>query len=327
VIILSQIDEARIIREYIKQGKTYSEIGRILNKNPEACRSTLRRYQSNLNNDVDILNILDNEYDFSQCKSKKAEETCLKINEYERRKGYGKYLILNDLHEPYSRRQLIKEILLMSEVMEIDTVIVNGDLGQFDVASKWQVDTDDIIETTLNKMSEILEVLAARFKQVYIINGNHDTWPIRELNRSIKNGLRRLIKDVSPIQTVIDELYEKGITNIEYTHQNELKLGNVIFAHPNEYCNTLGQTVVRVADAYLTKYRDLSAVIIGHTHQVFSGSYRGIAVYETGCLCYELEYKKQSKICKNPWINAFGIFTINADGDLLVNQSKVISMI
>lgn len=322
-----QIEEAQLINDYRNQGKTFSEIGQILNKHSEACRSILRRYQSNLNNDLNVLNILDNEYDFSKCKSKKAEEKCQKINEYEKHKHYGTYFIANDFHEPYARRQLYKEILLMPEVQKIDTAILNGDIGQFDVASKWIVDSDDIIETTLNKMSELLEVTASRFKKVYIIPGNHDLWVQRELNKSIKNGLKRVIKDISPIQTVIDELYEKGITNIEFTMQNELQLGNVIFTHPNEFSTIPGQTVIRVADSYLTKYRDLSAVIIGHTHQVFSGRYRNIAVYEVGCLCYELEYKKKNKMDKHLWVPAFGIFTINKDGNLETNKSKVVTMI
>jgi len=324
---LSQLDKARVIQQYRIQGKTFKDIGQILNENPEACRSTLRRYESNLNNDIDILNILDNEYDFTECASKKAEEKCRQINEYERKKKYGTYLWISDTHEPYCRRQLIKEILLLPEVQEIDTVILGGDIGQFDVASKWQVETDDVIDTTLTKMSELFEVFSSQFKKVYIIPGNHDNWTQRELTRSIKNGLRRLVKDISPIQTVIDELYEKGITNLEYTTQNELELGNVMFAHPNEFCATPGQTVIRVADAYLTKKRNLSAVIIGHTHNIFASMYRGIAVYEGGCMCHEMEYKKKSKINKTLWVPAYGIFKIDEDGNLDTKKSKVVAMV
>jgi predicted phosphodiesterase len=322
----NQLQEAKLINEYKSQGKTFNEIGQILNKNGEACRSTLRRYESLLTNDINILNILDNEFDFTQCKSKKAEEICNKINQYEQSKGYGTYLVMNDFHEPYTRRKLIKEILLQPEIQKIDTVILNGDIGQFDVAGKWVADTDDMIETTLDKMSELFEVFANRFKKVYVIPGNHDLWVQRELNKSIRNGLKRVVKDISPIQTVINELQDKGIKNIEYTIQNELKLGNGIFAHPNEFCSVPGQTVIRVADTYLNKHRDLNFVVIGHTHAVFSAIWRNIAVYETGCMCYELEYKKKSKIDKHVWIPAFGIFTIKPDGNLDVNKSKVVSM-
>lgn len=324
---MSQLEEAKLIYQYKKQDKTFKEIGIILNKDPEACRSTLRRYQSNLNNELDILNILDNEYDLSKCVSKKAEEKCQQINNYEQQKDYGTYLWFSDLHEPYARRQLIKEILLLPEIQKIDTLILGGDIGQFDVASKWQVDTDDIIDTTLTKMSEIFEVFANRFKKIYVIPGNHDNWPRRELNNSIKNGLKRLVRDISPIQIVIDELYEKNIKNIEFTIQNELKLGNVIFAHPNEYCSTTGQTVIRIADSYLTRYRNLSAVIIGHTHQVFSSMYRNIAVYEVGCLCFEMKYKKEHKMDKTLWTPAYGIFNIDSNGNLDVKKSKVVAMV
>jgi predicted phosphodiesterase len=324
---MSQLEEAKLIKEYRSQNKTFNDIGEILNKNPEACRSTLRRYESNFNNNLDLLNILDNEFDFSQCKSKKAEEKCQKINEYEQHKKYGTYLWLSDLHVPYDRRKLIKEILLSPEVQKIDTLILGGDIGQFDVASKWETDKDDMIEFTIDKISELFEVFSSRFKKVYVMPGNHDAWPQRELNKCIKNGLKRLVQDVSPIQTVIDELYEKGINNIEYTIQNELMLGNVMFVHPNEYVSTTGQTVIRVADRYLTTNRDLSAVIMGHTHNVFSSLYRNIAVYETGCTCHIMEYKKKSKIDKTLWVPAYGIFTIKSDGNLDLSKSKVVAMV
>lgn len=324
---MSQLDDARIIKEYRNQGKTFNDIGEILGKNSEACRSTLRRYESNLNNDIDILNILDKEFDFSTLKSKKAEARCYEINEAERLKHYGSYLIFSDLHIPYERGALIKDILLQPEVKKIDTCIIDGDLGQFEVAGKWPSETDDIITITLDRMEEILEVIASQFKKVIIIPGNHDLWCERELNRTTKNGLKELLKGVSPIQIVIDRLFEKGITNIEFTIQNELQLGNVMIAHPNEFVSTTGQTVIRVAEGYLVKNRDLSAVIIGHTHNVFTSLYRNVAVYEIGCLCHVLEYKKKNKMDRNVWVPAYGIFTIKPDGDLDVGKSRVIAMV
>jgi predicted phosphodiesterase len=324
---LSQLEEARLISEYRNQGKTFNDIGLILDRNPEACRSTLRRYESDLNNDLSILNILDNEVSDDFFTSKKTEKVCQEINEREQKKGYGKYLVISDIHEPFGARNVIKKILLDSEVKKIDTCIIDGDLFQMDIASKFPQDRDELIETSLNKGSEILEVLSNQFKQVYIVEGNHDRHAKRELIKSIKNGLKRLIKDVSPIQTVIDELYEKNkINNIQFTYGNELFLGNVVFAHPDYFAGTMGQTVIGMADSYLAKNRNVNAVIIGHTHQIFFAQYKGIYVFENGCVCKEMDYIKGAKKHKTPWVLGYGIYSINKEGNLNIKESKVIPM-
>jgi predicted phosphodiesterase len=325
---MSQLDEARIIAEYKKQGKTFNDIGEILGKNGEACRSTLRRYQSDLNNDISLLNILDNEINEDKFTSKRSEEVCKAINDAECLKKYGAYFVINDLHEPYTERKVLKRILLDPEVRKIKTCIVNGDLLQLDVASKFPVDKDEVIKESIEKGSEILEVLASEFEEVIVIEGNHDRHAKRELLKSVKNGLKFLIKDVYAIQSIINDLYEKhNIKNIKFTFGNELKLGNVYFAHPDYYTGVPGQTVIGMADSYLAKDRSVNAVIIGHTHAVHSGIYKDIAVYECGCLCKDMDYIKGAQKRKSPWVLAYSIFTIKPDGDLDRNKSKVITVV
>jgi predicted phosphodiesterase len=322
-----QLEEAKLISQYRSQNKTFNEIGNLLNKNPEACRSTLRRYQSNLNEDINILNILDNEINDDIFNYKRSEKICQQIDEYERSKKYGTYLCLSDIHSPFESRKTIKQILLDPDVKKIDTCIVNGDLFQMDVASKFPVDRDELIELSLDKGSEILEVLANQFKKVYIVEGNHDRHCKRELLKSVKNGLKRLIKDVSPIKTVIDELYDKNkIDNIEFTYGNELMIGNVVFAHPDYFSSVPGQTVIGMIDTYLTRYKDLSAVIIGHTHQLHYLNYKGVAGYETGSLCKEMDYIRGAIKHRTPWVLGYGIFTIKPDGDIDTKNSQVISI-
>jgi predicted phosphodiesterase len=324
---LSQLEEAKVIQEYRKQNKTFNDIGLILNKNGEACRSILRRYESDLNNDIDILNILDNQITEDKFSSHKSEKICKDIDNKQRLKKYGKYLIISDLHEPFADRQSLKKVLLDSEVRKLDTVIINGDLFQMNVASKFPVDKDELVQESLDKGSEILEVLSNQFKEVIIVEGNHDRHCKRELIKSVKNGLKRLIKDISPIQTVIDELYEKNKTNnIEFIFGNELILGNVVIAHPDYFSGTPGGTVIGMADTYLAKNRNISAVIIGHTHAIHSSIYKNIAVYELGCLCMEMDYTKGARMHRSPWVKGYGIFTINPDGNLDYNKSKVMTI-
>jgi predicted phosphodiesterase len=324
---MGQLEEAKFIQELRQQGKTFTDIGLELGYHPEKCRSILRRYESDLNNDISILNMLDNEIGEEYYTSRKTERRCKEIDEFERSRGYGTYFVANDFHEPYAARKLLKQVLSTPEVRKIKKAILLGDIFQMDVASKFVTDKDELIQMSLDKGSELLEVFANQFDVVYIVRGNHDQHANRELNKSIKNGLKRLIRDISPIQTIIDELEEKSnITNLTYTFGNELMLGNVVFCHPDYFSGTLGKTATGMADTYLAKYRDLSAVIVAHTHHIFSGLYRNVAVYENGCFCHEIDYHKGPQKLSNQWNKGYGIYTINSEGNLIINESKVFTI-
>ena len=326
--IISQLEEARIIKQYKDDGKTFEEIGCLLDKNGEACRSTLRRYESNLNNDLELLNILDNEIEDDYFTSYKTESLCKAINLEQQKNGYGTYFHINDLHTPFDKRRTLKQILLKPEVRKIKKCILNGDLYQMNVASKFMVDKDELIEESLTKGSEILEVLANEFEEVIVIEGNHDKHAKRELMKIAKNGLKKLLKDISPIQTVIDELNVKqSINNIKFTYGNELLLGNVYFAHPDYYASGAGQTVIGLAETYLRRNRKLSAVVIGHTHQCFSGIYNNIPIFENGCMCKDIDYVRGSQKRTNLWTTAYGIYTIKPDGNLDIEKSRVVPIL
>lgn len=325
---MSQLDDAKVIHEYRVEGKTYKDIGDILHKDPECCRSILRRYQSDLNNDISILNILDNEISSDKFFSRKAEETCKKIDEEQRLKKYGSYFTINDLHEPFAERRVLKRILLEPEVKKTKTCIVNGDVLQLDVGSKFPVPKDELLSESLEKGSEIFEVLSEMFEEVIVIEGNHDRFLKRELLKNTKNGLKDALKNIYAIQLIIDDLFEKhGIKNIKFTFGNELKLGNGYFAHPDYFTGVPGQTVIGMADSYLAKDRNVDFVIIGHTHAIYSGEYKRIAVYENACLCKDMDYIKGAQKRRSPWVLGYGIYTIKPDGNLDRNKSKIVTVV
>ncbi|MDP4224802.1 MAG: metallophosphoesterase [Bacteroidota bacterium] len=324
-----QIDQAKKIHEWLKEpGITYKIIGDRLGIHPEAARSIYRRYQSDLTGEISVLSILDRERDpllFRYTRSKEAMEY---IDQKEKDVGYGDYLCLSDLHVPFEDVNAIKAAIADAKSRGIHKVIINGDLFHLDSASFFAVSKDQLAEIELNRVKEILQVIAHEFEVVYITEGNHDARLFKELIQKVRNGLKRFIQNISAIQTAIDELKaEEGITNIYYADGNELWLGNVLICHPDHYNSAPGRTVFDMIDTYLPEHRSLSAVIIGHTHYDLKRMYRGVAAFETGCLCYEPDYRTGAKKRKDIWTTAYGIFRIDKNGNLDYNNSHVIPVV
>lgn len=62
---LRGIDKARVIHGLRQKGTPWEEIGVTLDEHPEALRSTLRRYQSDIDDSISVLSILDKSFNVS----------------------------------------------------------------------------------------------------------------------------------------------------------------------------------------------------------------------------------------------------------------------
>jgi predicted phosphodiesterase len=320
-----QIDIAKKIDGYLKDGLTYKQIGDLLGYHPEKVRSIYRRYQSDLTGEIGIWSILDRERNPELFKYSRSKQAMEDIDEKEKAIGYGDYLCFSDIHVPFEDTDALKTAIINAKSRGIKKLIINGDLFHLDAASKFPVSKDELAKIELERVKELLIVFASEFEVVYITEGNHDARLFKELARSTKNGLKVFIEGISAIQIAIDQLRKsENIRNISYADGNELKLGNVMFCHPDHFSSTPGKTVFDMIDTYLNDYRDLSAVIIGHTHYDLKKMYRGVCAFETGCLCYEPDYRLGARKRKDIWTTAFSIFRIKSDGNLDYENSHVI---
>ena len=323
---LRGIDKARVIHGLRQKGTPWEEIGVTLDEHPEALRSTLRRYQSDIDDSISVLSILDKSFNEDEMllysQSKKLIE---QINEMERQKGYGKYLLLSDLHGRYRKNHVIKEGIIEAQNRGIGKAVIAGDLFDFEAISKFSSNKDSNAFEEKEYAKELLCVLGKIFDTVIMEEGNHE-WRLKaEIARNIKNGYKVFFKDIDAIQMVIDELREEeGINNIYYPKGNEIILGDVIIAHPKHFSSVPGRTVLDLIDTYLMDYPNLSALIIGHTHYDLKKMYKGVAAFEVGCTCYEPDYRKGARKRKDKWVTAYSFIEITAEGKINYNNSQVI---
>lgn len=326
VVELGQLELARQIKSMRDDNKSWNDIGDKFDRHPESCRSILRRYESDLTGEISILSILDKVPDFDELISyRKCQKKIEEFNKRERLDGYGDYFYVSDLHGLFVDRKALKKGIIDAKNRGIKKVIVNGDIFDLPSASIFPVSKDSIIKNEIPVVKDIFIVLANEFDVVYIVKGNHEARVQRRIAEKVNNGIKDLLKNIDPIQSVVDDLEnEEDITNIYYTWGNELILGNVIFAHPDYYCDSPGKTVLGMIDTYSKDYKNLSAVIIGHTHYDMKKMFRGIAAFETGCCCFEPDYRLGARRRKDNWTIAYSIFRINKDGNLDYNNSFVI---
>lgn len=323
---LTGIEKARIIHTLRQEEIPWNEIGLRFGENPEALRSTLRRYQSDIDDNISILSVLDKSFNEKELLQSHTSSLLLKqIDETERKDGYGEYLTFSDTHGRYRNNAFLKEAILDAQQRGVKKVIVNGDIFDFEAISKFPSNKDVNAKEEKECVKEMFLVLSKVFDVVLADKGNHDDRLEREIARNIKNGYKVFFKDIDAIKIIIDELREEeGIDNIYYTRTNELFLGDVVFAHPFRFSSVPGRTVMNLADSYLIKNRNLSGVIIGHTHYDFRKMYKDIGVFELGCMCHEPDYKKGPSFGKDKWVNAYGFINITPEGKLDYNKSKLV---
>jgi len=323
---LSQLDIARNIKELRLQGISWNDIGKQLNRNAEGCRSILRRYESEITGEVSVLSILDKQIDLDELIfNKKTQKLMSQFDEQEKSDNYGTYFYVSDLHGLFCIMEALKAGIIDAKSKGITKAIINGDLFDLDSASKFTVTRDSVIKSEIPKIKDILTVFGKEFQKTYITSGNHDDRVRKILMSKVPNGIKDLIQSVDPIQKVIDDLkIEENINNLYYTWGNELKLGNVIFSHPEHFSSVPGRTVLDMIDTYLLKHKDLSAVIIGHTHADIKKVYKGVYAFETGCCCFEPDYRLGARKRKDIWTVAYSNFKIKEDGNLDYNNSHVI---
>lgn len=320
---MTQIDEAKKIAILLREKRSWNEIGNILNCHPEKARSIFRRYQSDLTGEVSALSFFDKQIEEDMIYYRRAIPYLEEINAMEKKDKYGAYLVISDLHGQFLNRKALKYAILQAKELGIKKVIVNGDLFHADCISKFGCSRDEILKEEVEIVSDILTVLAECFDKCIIVEGNHDKRLNKIIVNSVPNGVKCFVNDISAIGKTIELLSTEVKNKIYFTHCNELKLGSVIFAHPDHFSSISGRTVMDLIDTYLPAHRNLTGVVIGHTHYDFKKCYKGIAAIETGCLSYEPDYRRGAIKRKDIWVTSYAIVKIDESGDIDYNNSNV----
>lgn len=285
----------------------------------------------------DFQDTLTKEEDFFTLPDGRDETLYLYKNADRQREGIAKYiedkykgqpvkvLYMSDLHIPFTVYDLVKHII--TEHSDADILVINGDLLDLFNVSTFAKDKTIALKRELQEGREFLEIVSKIFKDVVITEGNHE----RRLRNYIKNVIPVDLHFLFP-QDVLDVIQsgvvfdKEPLENVHVVGSWWIKLFDTIFGHPDNYSGVPMRTVIQTSEHFkLVKNIPHRAMVIGHTHQAGKMIDRNTLVMETGCLQHDVDYKHGSKYIKTTWTKAHAILNFDDNGEVIFNESHVIT--
>jgi transcriptional regulator with XRE-family HTH domain len=236
-----------------------------------------------------------------------------------------KMLYLSDLHIPFTIYDLVKHII--EEHADADVLVINGDFLDLFNVSTFAKDKSVALHRELEEGREFLEVVSKIFKDVVITEGNHE----RRLRNYIKHVVPVDMHFLFPqdcLQVVQNgSVFDKEpLENVHVVGSWWVKLFDTIIAHPDNFNAGPLKTVINTSEHFtMVKGVPHRACVIGHTHQAGKFIDRNRMVMETGCLQHDVDYKHGSRFIKTTWTKAHALLYFNADGEVLFNESQVVT--
>ncbi|MFW5891736.1 MAG: metallophosphoesterase family protein [bacterium] len=230
-----------------------------------------------------------------------------------------KILVLSDIHIPYHKSKMIENII---EKEEADIVVLAGDILDLGFASSFKVTKDLNFKMESNPATELLEMLDTKYEKIFWLKGNHEA-RIDNFISDIDSGFKEFAKERLDILSYFEEMYEDLIVIDDYY----LKLGNVLISHPR----TKGAVVpckplIQMHEHFTAIQEKFDILIMGHTHYNSIVKHNGKLLVETGCLCYEPDYRHEGRPIRRAWSNGYVIYETNDKGITDINSIKLVHL-
>lgn len=324
-------------REFIKYvtqflGHTFyykgegANFGKTLPYNDNGLRNRLMKYVkgkadvkiNQANNNIEILSAFSNDEDFD---FEFHDGDYSIIQPYKLLEGQNySALVLSDIHIPYHDKQVLIEALKYGRNRKVNCIILNGDILDMHGASskfvripskkrvKDEIEDCKIFLAQLRKLFPTEKILfkignhEARFDN-YIMTRCSELWEMDILN--LKMALR--LEDF----------------NIDYVVSSQpIMAGKLMIAHGHEWGG--GGGGINAARGMFLKAN--CNLLVGHYHRSQEFMYRNAhdethGVWVQGCLCY----LRPEYLPNNNWNHGFSVVDVQADGNFMVHNKKIIN--
>jgi predicted MPP superfamily phosphohydrolase len=258
--------------------------------------------------------------------------TCAK-RDVSRLNGIRKILVLDDLHIPFHREEVIINIV-MKHRHEIDLIVFGGDV----------VDCESVSTFPKEIRKPLIEEMAVTYKFLRKIDkltpdigkvlfwGNHEYRFVRFLDK-MATALNPF-HSANILQEIVggfvhhDRGRKKKTTyaplsdNFTVFDKWYWQLGDHIFAHPMDFSKVSLKTGTNAMEHFMAKGFKFKSISIGHTHKwgMVSKSLKWIT--ETGCLCLPMDYMDTGKLGYTRQDYGYLLLT-QVDGVTDINESKL----
>lgn len=296
---------------------------------------------------ADLLNA-ENGKDYDESAYRKEYAAFNRGRLYERAQGSEyvaqRILVLSDFHVPYQLPVKTFE----AYAGNADILVINGDIMDCQSISffprKYRISFIDEMIETREYLISLIDLIHP--KRVIITKGNHEHRLIRYLSDKLNEDLLNLMPD-SPIDLIVNDgfknndrfkktevyypplrdIYEDQGIDVQYNGNWYARVGNIVFAHPLSYSVSMLKTVDK-AVTYFTRSaenRNITAIIMAHTHKV--GFYKSgdISMYEQGCCCRTDMLDYADGKLQDPQQKGYMYICLNKDGNIIENKTKLVT--
>lgn len=298
-----------------------------------------------------IANMLNSEngkdYSESTYRKRYADFNRGRIYEREHSSEYvaQRILAISDLHVPYNYPAEI----FKGYSGNVDTIVLNGDILDCQSISffpkKYRINfVDEMIEAR-QYIINLIGLIKPR--KVIITKGNHEHRMLRYLSDKLNDDILNLMPD-SPMDLIINdgfknidrlkhteayypplvEIFKEQNIDVYYNGDWYCRIGNVMFAHPLSYSSSMMKTTEKAVTYFSrTENRTFTAIVMAHTHKVGFFKLGNIKMYEQGCCCKidMLDYANGK--LQDPQQNGYMYISLNKDGNIIEDKTKLITTI
>lgn len=252
-----------------------------------------------------------------------------------------KCLVINDLHLPFQREDVLQ---IIRENKNVDYIIIGGDLIDCESCSSFDVLKRPTIEEELvyahDFICKINNIINPEQTKIIAIEGNHEARYKKMIIRMIEKQVQSLLNPalLSMISDGFD-VYPNGkkktyepISNFEYIDNWYVRLfDNMVVAHPLNFSNVGGKVSEQMSEYMLNQdiINKDDLVIFGHTHKfsmMKNNRRQGVFVVENACLCKEHDYAKIGKLSFTPQNYGYSIVEFNEGEKINANDVKFIHL-
>jgi len=225
--------------------------------------------------------------------------------------------IVNDLHIPYHDLKAIQIALTELKKLNIDTLVLNGDIIDCYQLSRWEKDPSKRkFSEELKMLNDFLDDLKTYFKGVDIIYklGNHEERYQKFLTQRAPELLDLEILDWQ-------SLIKNRVPVIN--HKRPIKAGKLNILHGHEFGESIFSPVNAARGIYL---KSKTSTIAGHSHVTSEHIERDLNDSITGCWsvgCLSDLHPDYRPI--NKWNYGFAFVAVEPDGDFEVHNYKIIN--
>lgn len=236
-------------------------------------------------------------------------------------KACNNILLISDLHAPYHDNTAISVALDYGKEKKINTVVINGDLIDFHMLSRFEKDPRKrSVKQEFDTAKDILRVIRKTFPtaKIYWILGNHD------------KRYEKWLMAKAP--EIFDDPYYSMEERLRLNEERIEVINDLQLVRAGKLFITHGHTIVRGVFAPVNSARGAfmkakMSVIIGHTHQVsFHPEKRLdgdlIGCWSQGCLC---ELSPDYDPHTNKHQHGFARVVVNNDGSYTVENKMIIN--